>query len=1080
MNCIYRIIWNAAIGKWVVASELASGRRLARRGGALAVVGLALLSSTALARDISEQLCDQTQDGTLCVARSDSATAWGIQADSDATYFAVSAGANPAAASTNGVNMIAIGSNARSNPASNGANNGAVTLGANANGRGSNALAIGYNSAADSDSFSGTSGATAIGATSRATWNSTAVGFQANANGTVVTSLGVAASATGERGVALGRGAQASGRYSTAVGNGAQATHSNSVAIGEGSVSRGNDTVAVGSTTRRRQIVNMADGLADNDAITVQQLGGALGALGGGATLDGAGTVVGPVYTLVNGGAQTTVGDALSALDGRVSTVDARIDNVTTRFGAGMLGLVQQAAGGDDLRVGAQQDGAAVRFTGSTGVRALRGVSAGTADADVITLAQLKGTAQSAADALGGGASATAGGTVDAPSYAIDGTAHATLGDALQALDGRVTGQRDAVDDLKRDGATQQRYFQANGTGADAAEVRGILGVAMGSKAAAGADRSVAIGADASAAGEQSVALGAGATASGASAVALGAGATAARSQVLSVGNDTLQRQIVNVAAGTEATDAVTLGQLQGTLAALGGGAHVDAVTGQVTGPQYDMQGRRYTDAGSALGAADVSLVAIDGRVTVNGQDIVDLQRQLGQWSDGQAGLVQQAGAQAAITVAANRAGRAVDVTGTEGPRQLKGLADGTGANDVVTLGQMDTALQAAQPEAARYLKVNGAADGSDDASAQGDAAMALGAAAQAEARGATALGHGARATAGNSIALGASAAAERDNAVSVGSAGAERQVVHVADASADTDGVNLRQLKNAGLVGGAGAAQDGITYTAGSLRGSVMFGGAHGTLLGNVADGRIAGGSREAVNGGQLAALREQFDGQLGGLDERIGQLQGPGQGGGSGEEGTAPPYYDARTGSVFVGDGAAADATGEGAVAAGTGAQAEAEYAVALGAGSVADRDDTVAVGSSGNERQLTHVAAGLYESDAVNVGQLREAMADVNSYTDQRVEAMVDSMEGEMGHMQRQVNRGIAAAAALVQVTPNLPGKVTLNAGVATYRGESAFGVGLSRWSRSGRYNLNAGVSAARGDQPLFNVGFGIAFD
>ena len=79
-----------------------------------------------------------------------------------------------------------------------------------------------------------------------------------------------------------------------------------------------------------------------------------------------------------------------------------------------------------------------------------------------------------------------------------------------------------------------------------------------------------------------------------------------------------------------------------------------------------------------------------------------------------------------------------------------------------------------------------------------------------------------------------------------------------------------------------------------------------------------------------------------------------------------------------------------------------------------------------------------------------------------------------------VQRQVIRAIAAAAALTQVTPNLPGKVTLNAGVATYRGESAFGVGLSRWSRSGRYNVNAGVSAARGDQPLFNVGFGIAFD
>lgn len=1078
MNCIYRILWNAAIGTWVVASELATGRRLARRGSALAIVSLAMLSGNALARDISEQLCSTAEGTTTCVV--DSTSTWGIQAATDTTYFAVSAGTNAAAASTNGINMIAIGSNARSAPSSNGANNGAVTLGANGNARGTNALAIGYGSAADSQNVSGTSGATAVGASSRAGWNSAAVGFQANANGTAMVTLGGAARTTGERSVAIGGGALASGALSTVLGNGARATHNSSVALGEDSQSGGNTTFSIGSATRLRQLVNVADGTDDFDAITLHQLGGALDALGGGALLDGSGTVVGPTYSLANGGDQTTVGDALSALDDGVSTLDTGIAEVTQRFAGGTMGLVQQAASGDDLRAGAQHDGAAVRFMGIQGARRLRGVAAGTADSDAVALAQLENAAQSVASALGGGAQGTAAGQVDPPSYAIDGTAHASLGDALQALDGRVADQREAMEDLKQDGATQQRYFQASGTGSDAAELHGILGVAMGSKAVAGVDKSVAIGADASAAGEQSVALGAGANASGDNAIALGAGATAVRDQVLSVGSDSVRRQLIQVAAGTAAADAVTLDQLQGTLAALGGGAHVDAATGQVTGPQYDVQGTRYDDAGSALGAADASLLAIDGRVSVNEGDIVDLQRQLGEWEDGQVGLVQQADVQSTVNVAANRAGRVVDVTGTEGARQLKGIADGTQADDAVTLAQMGTALQAATPGVARYMKVNGAADGSDDASAQGADAMALGAAAQADASGATALGHAAHANSVNSVALGGGAVAERDNSVSVGSAGAERQVVHVADGTADTDGVNLRQLKNAGLVGGAGAVNDGITYTAGSLRGSVMFAGANGTLLGNVADGRIAGGSREAVNGGQLAALREQLDGQLGGLDERVGQLQGPGQGGGGGGAGTTPPYYDASSGTPFVGDGAAAEAKGEGAVAAGAGAQADADNAVALGAGSVADQADTVSVGSVGSERQLTHVAAGLYENDAVNVGQLREAMADVNSYTDQRVEAMVDSLEGEMGSVQRQVNRGIAAAAALTQVTPNLPGKVTLNAGVATYRGESAFGVGLSRWSRSGRYNINAGVSAARDDQPLFNIGFGIAFD
>ena len=76
-------------------------------------------------------------------------------------------------------------------------------------------------------------------------------------------------------------------------------------------------------------------------------------------------------------------------------------------------------------------------------------------------------------------------------------------------------------------------------------------------------------------------------------------------------------------------------------------------------------------------------------------------------------------------------------------------------------------------------------------------------------------------------------------------------------------------------------------------------------------------------------------------------------------------------------------------------------------------------------------------------------------------------------------RQANRGIAAASALVNVTPYLPGKTAVNAGVASYRGEAALGVGVSRWSDNGRVNFNAGVSAAKGDEPVFRVGVGYVF-
>ena len=44
-------------------------------------------------------------------------------------------------------------------------------------------------------------------------------------------------------------------------------------------------------------------------------------------------------------------------------------------------------------------------------------------------------------------------------------------------------------------------------------------------------------------------------------------------------------------------------------------------------------------------------------------------------------------------------------------------------------------------------------------------------------------------------------------------------------------------------------------------------------------------------------------------------------------------------------------------------------------MGQGSEADRDNSVSVGSVGGERQITNVAAGTEDTDAVNKAQLDE---------------------------------------------------------------------------------------------------------
>ncbi|MNL09196.1 Adhesin YadA precursor [compost metagenome] len=104
-----------------------------------------------------------------------------------------------------------------------------------------------------------------------------------------------------------------------------------------------------------------------------------------------------------------------------------------------------------------------------------------------------------------------------------------------------------------------------------------------------------------------------------------------------------------------------------------------------------------------------------------------------------------------------------------------------------------------------------------------GTNATALGSNSSASGRRSTAIGRDANATAEGSTAIGYQAIADRDYAVSVGRAGAERNIVHLADAMADTDAVNLRQARAldttlgqeiAGWLGG-GAGYAGGVFTA-------------------------------------------------------------------------------------------------------------------------------------------------------------------------------------------------------------------------------------------------------------------------
>jgi len=427
------------------------------------------------------------------------------------------------------------------------------------------------------------------------------------------------------------------------------------------------------------------------------------------------------------------------------------------------------------------------------------------------------------------------------------------------------------------------------------------------------------------------------------------------------------------------------------------------------------------------------------------------------------------------------------------------------------------------------------------------------------------------------SVALGANSKAFEDYTVAVGSDTQRRRIVNMDGGIADFDAVNVKQLKDvAGALGGEagfdgngnfvsptysiqgedhrsvgaalGALDQGLKATndrvdeladAGGGDGlvsrddatghitigkdtdgsTVDFTGTEGArVLTGVADGLVASGSMQAVNGGQLYDMQQNFQSQLDGLDGRIGTIEqgigdgsigGPGNGGG---DGGSDPVYGPGSGtgdnSLVVGEGADASgkdstamgngavasgngstATGAGAVASGHGstatgtgatasganstalganASATGSNSVALGAGSVADRDNTVSVGSEGNERQIANVAAGTHRTDAANWGQVQDAVNDVKDWASQKFH-----------QVDKRIHRMGAMSAASTQMAINAAGATTkagrLSMGVGMQGGQKAMAIGYGK--RIGeRMSFSIGGSFS-GSESQIGAGFGV---
>lgn len=106
-------------------------------------------------------------------------------------------------------------------------------------------------------------------------------------------------------------------------------------------------------------------------------------------------------------------------------------------------------------------------------------------------------------------------------------------------------------------------------------------------------------------------------------------------------------------------------------------------------------------------------------------------------------------------------------------------------------------------------------------------------------------VGNNSKAVGENSVALGNGSVADRKNSVSVGSQGNERQVANVAAGTQDTDAVNVAQLKQS--VRYDQNADGSSNYS------RVTMGQGAPVTMSNVAQGRVAADSSDAINGSQM-----------------------------------------------------------------------------------------------------------------------------------------------------------------------------------------------------------------------------------
>ncbi|AOL08612.1 MULTISPECIES: YadA-like family protein [Burkholderia] len=745
-----------------------------------------------------------------------------------------------------GTSGIAIGD--QSNASSNGgtSSGGAIAIGVGSQALANSATAIGTVAVAQGNT------ALAIGRQSAAVGDfSMALGNVADAHGTSSIALGHSALASGDRSVAIGganptssdgvsAGAsydaatqtRAGGTQSVAIGAGAQTNDNNQVAIGSGSVGANNGgtpvfggtaapvggAVSFGSIGNERQLKNVAAGAADTDAVNVQQLKNVNGTLS---------TSIATVDARV-----TSVGDSLSTT---ISNVDQRVTSVGNSLSTSIVTATKNVVKYTD------DSHAAIALDGTNGTT-INGVAAGVADTDAVNVGQLKGSV--------------------APLQTSISTASSNITNLQTSVTGINASLSTATTNISNLQAADARNVKYDGqSGFDSVTFAGTNGTTL-HNVAAGVANTDAVNVGQLNGGLSSLST----SVTNNISTTLGNLSTSITNQIgnatknavqydddahsgVTLGGKGAQSPVAlhNVADGVAAGDAVNVGQL---------------------GKATDTLNQSITNVGN-------SVTTLGNQVTTNTGNIAALQQDALQWN---------------ATLGTYDASH-----GGNGPQRIGNVAAGKNGTDAVNVDQLNAAIQDGTSQldalAVKY----------DDASKKqvslgvgnGGSPVHLTNVAEGNvAAGSTDAVNGAqlrRSTDGTAAALGGGATANPDGSISapaykVGGGSFN----NVGDALTNLDGrvgSNTTTLENhetrignaeTNIAGNtaaiAGLQQDALQFDPKAGAYNAARGGAP-TKLTNVADGNIAAGSTDAVNGGQLSGVKSSLEQQITQVSNQAGE---------------------------------------------------------------------------------------------------------------------------------------------------------------------------------------------------------------